>query len=110
MELKPDEHPALQIVREGEEIHSRATVGGDTEVVVTSHRLLVASYDRTMLDIPIESLRRIQFDIERQRPATLVIVPEETAQEPQVLSVSPTYYREVGDALAVLGQRLAQMD
>ena len=63
-----------------------------------------------MLDLPIGGLRRIQFDIERQRPATLVIVPEETEQEPQVLAVAPEYYREVADALVVVGQRLAMLD
>lgn len=101
--------PALRTFGDGEEVHSRARVG-DADVVVTSHRLVVASVERTLLDVPIDSLRRIQFDIERQRPATLVIVPEEATHEPQVLAVPPTYYKEVADALVIVGQRLAQME
>ena len=62
-----------------------------------------------MLNVPINGLRRIQFDIERQRPATLVIVPEDPGDEPQVLAVAAGHYREVADALVIVGERLAKM-
>jgi hypothetical protein len=107
--MDSSDHPILRLVGDNESIATRARLG-DAEVVVTSHRLLVASPERTMLNVPIAGLRRIQFDIERQRPATLVIVPEAATDEPQVLAVSPAHYREVADALVIVGERLANMD
>ena len=106
---KTDDQPGLRLVADDEEIHSRAQIG-DAEIVLTSHRLVVATTARMMLDIPISGLRRIQFDIERTRPATLVIVPEEASDEPQVLPVPPAYYREVAEALALVGERLAETE
>jgi len=104
-----NDHPVLRIVGENEEIHGRARIG-EAEVVVTDQRLLVGNLERLLMDIPIAGLRRIQFDIERKRPATLVIVPEEAEHEPQVLPVPPRYYREVADALVLVGRRLAEVD
>jgi hypothetical protein len=89
-----------------EEIHVEAPAGDQT-VVVTAKRLAIGSRERLALDVPIDNLRRIQFDIERNRPATLVVVPEHPSDEPQVLAVRPSDYRGVADALVVIGQRLA---
>ena len=75
--------------------------------MITDRRLAVASVVRLMLDVPIDNVRRIQFDIERLRPATLVVVPEHPADEPQVLAVQPEEYRGVAEVLVVLGERLA---
>jgi hypothetical protein len=36
------------------------------------------------MDIPVEDLRRVQFDIEKRRPAALVFVPEHAEHFPQV--------------------------
>jgi hypothetical protein len=47
-------------------------------------RLSISSWrrdDRVRLNVPIENVRRIQFDIERDRPATLVIVPDSPSDE-----------------------------
>ncbi|MEO8229830.1 MAG: hypothetical protein ABI628_08725 [Chloroflexota bacterium] len=44
-------------------------------VAVTDRRLLVSDARRVALDVAIDQIRRVQFDIERRRPATLVIVP-----------------------------------
>jgi len=55
-------------------------------------------------------LRRIQFDVERRRPATLVLVPELPRDEPQVLAIEPERYEEVADALVIIGRRLAALD
>jgi hypothetical protein len=65
---------------------------------------------RTALDISIEDVRRIQFDIEKSRPATLVIVPEHRADMPQVLAVRPEEYPAVAAALVAIGQTLASTD
>ncbi len=77
------------------------------QVLVTDRRLLVGNDERVALHIAHHQLRRIQFDIERQRPATLVLVPEDPADEPQVLSVPPERYEEFANALVVLGRRIA---
>jgi hypothetical protein len=47
------------------------------------------------LDVPLDNLRRVQFDIERERPASLVVVPERPLDEPQVLLVKPAEYEAV---------------
>ena len=82
-----DDHPALRRLRADEKVQVQASAG-DTLVIVTDRRMTVANAERLMLDVPIENLRRIQFDIERERPATLVIVPERPENEPQVLASS----------------------
>jgi hypothetical protein len=75
-------------------------------IAVTDHRLILADNRRTILDVPFSGLRRIQFDIERGRAATLVIVPEHISDEPQVLAVPIPRLREVAGTLAVVGERL----
>jgi len=89
-----------------EEVHARAR-STDGLVAVTDRRLLVAANNRVALDVTIDRIRRIQFDIERARPATLVIVPEHPKDEPQVLSIPPEEYAATAQALAIIGQRLA---
>jgi hypothetical protein len=83
-----DDHPALRIVQPGETVQVQAPAG-DALIIVTDRRMAVANAQRLMLDVPIEGLRRIQFDIERRRPATLVIVPEDGSTTPQVLAIEP---------------------
>jgi hypothetical protein len=100
-------HPVHRALDADEEIHLEAAAG-DQVVVVTNRRLAIGSEQRLALDVPIDNLRRIQFDIERRRPATLVIVPDDPGDEPQVLTVGPTEFRGVADALVIIGQRLAE--
>jgi hypothetical protein len=99
------EHPALRILEPDEEIRVQATAG-DNLVLVTDRRMAVATAERVMLDVPIANLRRIQFDIERDRPATPVIVPVSPHDEPQILVVRPSEYEAVGQALVTVGRRL----
>jgi len=99
-------HPILQVIAPDERIRARARAG-DTEIVVTDRRLAVVATDRLTLDIGLDGLRRVQFDIERDRPATLVVVPELPSHEPQVLAVHPEDYPAVAQALVYIGQRLA---
>lgn len=79
----------------------------NAKLVVTNRRLAVATDERVALDVGFAALRRIQFDIERRRPATLVIVPENPSDEPQVLGIPPDSYDQVTRALAIVGRRLA---
>ncbi len=94
-----------QILRADEtvEIEARAV---DAELALTDRRVAIADDHRLILDTPFENLRRIQFDIERDRPATLVIVPESSEHVPQVLAIPPEEFDSVARALARVGQRL----
>ena len=97
----------LAALEPGEELRHRARAT-DAILAVTDRRLVVAARERVALAVPFQSLRRIQFDIERDRPATLVIVPEMAHDEPQVLSIPADSYAEAAEALVAIGQRLAR--
>lgn len=75
-------------------------------IAVTTQRPIVMDANRPVIDVPFSGLRRIQFDIERGRPAALVIVPEQIADEPRVLSVPIAKLWERALALAVIGERI----
>src|SRR3954447_11294538 len=82
----------------------------DGVMFVTGRRLVVSfGTGRFDLDIPLDGLRRMQFDIERRRPASLVIVPEHPSDPPVVLAIPPTQYRPVAEALALVGGRLHEV-
>jgi hypothetical protein len=100
--------PLLHSLAEGEvvQVHTRTP---DALIAVTDRRLVVANDDRTLLDIGFPQLRRVQFDIERGRHATLVIVPEHVGDEPQVLTVPVDHLREVAEALALVGEKLNEV-
>lgn len=78
-------------------------------VIVTNDVLRVGAGDIVRLNVPIKNLRRIEFDIERNRPATLIIVPDAPSDEPQVIMVDPDDYEGVAHALAILGMRMAKV-
>jgi hypothetical protein len=101
-----NDHPVLRVIAPDEQLQARARAG-EAEIFVTDRRLAVGSRDRLMLDIGLDGVRRIQFDIERDRPATLVVVPEHARDEPQVLAVHPEDYPAIAEALVYIGQRLA---
>jgi hypothetical protein len=105
----PLKEPAImRLLEPGEEIE-HATTAGEALFAVTSRRVAIVENDRTALAIAVDRVRRIQFDIEKARPATLVIVPEEPQSTPQVLPVLPEQYQAVADALVTVGHRLAQV-
>jgi hypothetical protein len=107
---QPDpERVVLRVLQPGETVHVRARAL-DGVLAVTDHRLLVAERARLALDIRFGEVRRIQFDIERTRPATLVIVPERPAQEPQVLAIPHAELSRAAAALALIGERIAGTD
>jgi hypothetical protein len=99
--------PVAQVLEPGESIEVVARARSH-QIVVTNQRLAVADEHRVALHISFPSLRRIQFDIERDRPATLVIVPEHAHDEPQVLAVAVDQYEEVARALVAIGRRLVE--
>lgn len=104
MDGESELHPHVaQALEPGEQVRVQAR---STEAVlaVTDRRLVVAAGPRIALAIPFDGVRRVQFDIERSRPATLVIVPEHASHEPQVLAIPPEQYRAAADAIVALGQ------
>ena len=78
----------------------------EQDVTIDDGRLSVRSAGRTVLDLPIAEIRRVQFDVERGRPATFVIVPERAMHEPQVIAVPVELLSAMGELLARLGRRL----
>ncbi|MGH2464876.1 MAG: hypothetical protein ACRDGI_05400 [Candidatus Limnocylindrales bacterium] len=100
------DEPILELVGPGERLQAMAKAA-DYRILVTDARVAVAQDSRVALDIPIVALRRIQFDIEKSRPATLVFVPESPQHPPQVLVVPVEHYPEVAAVLAKLGELLA---
>jgi hypothetical protein len=109
-EEKLHHNPAVtRLLGPGEEIR-HAAMAGDAVLAVTTRRVAIVEGDRTALDLKIDGLRRIQFDIERSRPATLVVVPDEGRYPPQVLPVRPDQYEGVAKALVAIGLRLADSD
>jgi len=99
------DHPALRNLEPDETVRALA-IATDASVLVTDRRVAVAAGDRIALDITYDRLRRVQFDLERGRPATLVLVPEHPADEPQVLAIPVEAYRDAAMAIAVIGSRL----
>lgn len=89
------------------DIRAQATADGHV-LFVTDDLVRVVEDGRIRLDVPIGDVRRIQFDIERERPATLVIVPDSPTHDAQVISVPPENYAEVSLALAILGLQMTK--
>jgi hypothetical protein len=98
--------PITDALLPGEELRGHAPLVEGT-VAVTNERLFVANGSAIAVDITWARLRRVQLDIERQRPATLVVVPEWPTDPPQVLSVPPASYRSVTDLVGLIAERLA---
>lgn len=98
--------PVLKLLEPDEQLHAHAAAE-DAIMLVTDRRLAVATTDRRFaLDIPFDHLRRVQFDIERTRPATLVLVPESPSDRAQVLTIAPDQYDATAQALALIGRRI----
>jgi hypothetical protein len=107
--MDPEETAAdsaiMHLLQPGERVELRLdTTSADLRV--TDRRLLVTTGDHVLLDIPYQRLRRIQFDIEVGRPATMVIVPHLPVDEPQVIGVPPDSLHRAAELLAFVGERL----
>jgi hypothetical protein len=97
--------PLPHILKPGEVIEGQAEASGAV-IVVTEERLVVVEGNQPVLDIPFRELRRVQFDIERGRDATLVIVPEHIRNWPRIVSVPVPSLREAALVLARVGERI----
>ena len=96
----------IEALEPGEQVRARA-LARDAVLAVTDRRVVVAEEQRLALSVAIQNVRRIQFDLERRRPATLVIVPEDPFDEPQVLAIPPDQYEATCEALVTIGLALA---
>jgi len=104
--LEPD---VLNVLEPDEVLQARARAR-EAVLAVSDRRLIVAARKRVTLSVGFHELRRIQFDIERDRPATMVIVPEEAHHEPQVLAIPPQEFKAAAELLALIGHRLARFE
>jgi hypothetical protein len=102
----PDEDEVLRLLEPDEQLEISARAF-DSVLAVTDRRILVRRAGRLALNVPLEYVRRIEFDVERSRSATLVIVPESPADEPQVLGIPPEEIEAVAHAVAGIGRRLS---
>jgi hypothetical protein len=78
----------------------------EADLIVTDRRLAVIAQDRVALDIPFDGLRRVQFDLERNRPGTLVLVPDSPIHAPQMLSVPPDQLGRASEVMTAIGSRI----
>ena len=103
-----NDRPALVTLGRDEriEVHAKAV---DASLVLTDRRLVVVTDQRLMVDVPIERVRRIEFDIEKGRPATLVVVPEWPSDPPQSLAIPVDQYGPIANLLTLIGSRLSTM-
>jgi len=85
-----------------------ASIGAGATAVHPPRRLRppVNCAERLALDVPIADIRRVPFDIERERPATLVVVPMSPRHEPQVVAVPIEAYEAVASALVLVGKQI----
>ena len=79
-------------------------IGG--RLVLTDRRVFVTENGVITLDVPIDNLRLVEFDLEKERPATVIIVPEHPQDPPRQLAIEPQQYDEVASLLAQLGPRI----
>ena len=100
--------PEDQVTRRLEpgEIIRGVVDGIEGRLFLTDRRVFVAENGRITLDVSIERLRLVEFDLETQRPATVIIVPEDPRDAPRQLAIEPQQYDEVAAVLAQLGPRI----
>jgi hypothetical protein len=104
-EVRTAEAAVLHLLQPGERVELSLDATG-AEMRVTDRRILVTADGTVRLDIAYDELRRIQFDIEAMRPATMVIVPHQARWEPQVLAIPRESFHHAGEVLAFIGERL----
>src|SRR3954452_6424018 len=76
---------------------------------VTDRRLIVGGPAGVGLDIPFATVRRIQFDLEPGRPASVAFVSNDPHDEVVLLSIPPEEYGAITDALLAIGRQLAAL-
>ncbi|HEY4190854.1 MAG TPA: hypothetical protein VGM28_10550 [Candidatus Limnocylindrales bacterium] len=101
-----DFEPVMRSILEADEAVQARARAVDAMLAVSDRRVIVLSPDRVHLSVSLDRVRRIQFDIERTRPATLVIVPDDPRDTPQVLAIPASEYEAISRALVAIGLHL----
>ena len=97
--------PVMRRLGPGEVV--RGVVEGiEGRLVLTDRRVFITVDGRITLDVSIDKLRLVEFDLETERPATVIIVPEDPLDAPRQLAIEPQQYDEVASVLAQLGPRI----
>lgn len=107
--METDHDPVLRLLGPDEQLDVHAPSANGT-LAVTDRRIILADGPRVVMDMAFEGLRRIQFDIERSRMATLVVVPDEVLAAPVVVGVQAEHIADVARVLASIGRRIALLD
>lgn len=102
VELPPAGRPAQPPVATRERVE---VLNGVVEV--EDGRVTVSDALGASLDLPISEMRRVQFDIETDRPGTLAFVPSNSRYAPIVLAVAPVTYTAVARVMVHIGAHLA---
>jgi hypothetical protein len=106
MEADATPPPLLDLLQPDEQLHGHARTR-DLSLILTDRRIVVGDENRIALDIPYPRLRRVQLDVERSRPATLVLVPDLPEDEPQVLAIPHDELQRAAAVVALIGQRFS---
>ena len=97
--------PVVRRLNPGED--ARGVVDGIRgRLVLTDRRVVVTENRRITIDVPIDNLRLVEFDLESQRPARVIVVPEDPREPPLELAIEPQQYDEGASVLAELGPRI----
>ena len=72
-------------------------------LILTDLRVLLTENGQITLDVPIGQVRLVELDVEQQRPARVIIVPESPLDAPRELAIEPQQYDEVASVLQQLG-------
>ncbi len=84
----------------------RVRAGSYSVVVVADRRVVLIESTRVVMALPFEAIRRAEFNVEADRPATLTIVPDNPTHPPQILRVEEPDDRDAAAAVAELGTHL----
>jgi len=78
----------------------------DAVLALTDDRVVGRDGLRTVLDVPVTEIRRIQLDVEKGREATLAVVPEEPAKGVLAMSVPSGQLASVAEIVTRIGALL----
>jgi hypothetical protein len=105
--INEDVQPKVREALEPNETLRVSTQARQGTIEVTDRRILVLDGDRIALNVPFGRLRRLQLDIERNKMATIVVVPEHPEDEPQVLSIPEDQYANAVEVMVEIGRHIA---
>ena len=102
-------HDAVASRNPDERVHADIETEGG-QLLVTDRRVAISRGVRIALDLRFDEIRRIQLDIERHHPATMVVVPDSARQEPQVLPIPTEALDTVTAALSFIARAIHRAD